>query len=405
MRRNIQQVCSAHSTSYYVVRHRVEGFESCHMRRELFLLLLLVNTLLSIAAPYQEVATPRQDSVVSQAYEWYPRYVTFLSPERLDSAWNYAYTDVVPIIYEVNKAVLIETEQLEEVIGVINRLKEDERVKLAYVWIGDSASPEGPIDNNQRLGQWRARVLADYIKRKTNLTDNDIRKKNLCEDWLSLSHLLHQMDFPKKEQVIEIISNEKDWARRKQKIQRLDKGETWKYLLHEVFPILRNARMVIVCSTEDIKPLLPPTPVEEPRDSIVALPFPSKEAVTTPRATPPEDRFWSIKTNGIYLGALIANAGFEVELWHKWSLDVPVWYSPYNYTPTRKIRLLATQSELRFWPKKAGRGHFFGLHTYCRIQCSHQRQGTLSRPQPCSMGIGTELWICHTFRQSQKMEP
>lgn len=333
------------------------------MKRTLLLLSLIVHVLWAGASLQVEAPPLQGDSVIAQAYEWYPRYVTFLPSDKLDSVLAYAHTDLVPVIYEVNKAVLREDEQLSEIVDLINKLRKDERVKMSYIWIGGSASPEGPIEGNKRLGAWRARVFADYIKRKTNLTDADIRKENLWEDWLTLSRLLREQEFPNKERVLEIISNENDWAVRKRKIKAIDQGKTWRLLLQDIFPVLRNSCMVIVCSAEDIKLPTPvsPTPTHLPPDTVTITPTP---VVEMPLEAPVENRFWAIKTNGLFLGALLANAGFEVELWRQWSLDVPVWYSPYDYTPTRKIRLLASQPELRYWLKKAGRGNFFGIHTH-----------------------------------------
>ncbi|EKX92771.1 DUF3575 domain-containing protein [Alloprevotella sp. oral taxon 473] len=311
------------------------------------------------------VSLLRGDTIVAQAYKWYPKYITFLPADKLDSVLAYAYTDIVPVIYEVNKTVLRENDQLIEIVNLINKIKDDSRVKVSYIWIGGSASPEGPISGNEHLGQLRTQVFADYIKAKTGLTDADIRTENLWEDWVMLSRVLEEQEFPNKEKVLTIISNEPDWTERKNKIKAIDGGRTWQLLLREVFPMLRNSRMVIVCSAEDIKvsPPLPPLPAppvaEEPKDTVPVARIPE-----APIEQPVENRFWSIKTNGLFLGALIANAGFEVELWRRWSLDVPFWYSPYNYTPARKLRLLATQPELRHWLRKAGQGHFFGLHTH-----------------------------------------
>ena len=256
------------------------------------------------------------DTIVAQAYKWYPKYITFLPADKLDSLLAYAYTDIVPVIYEVNKTVLKENDQLIEIVNLINKIKDDRRVKVSYIWIGGSASPEGPISGNEHLGQLRTQVFADYIKAKTGLTDADIRTENLWEDWVMLSRVLEKQEFPNKEQVLTIISNEPDWTERKNKIKAIDGGRTWQLLLREVFPMLRNSRMVIVCSAEDIKvsPPLPPLPApsveEEPKDTVPVARIPE-----APVEQPVENRFWSIKTNGLFLGALIANAGFEVELW------------------------------------------------------------------------------------------
>ena len=72
----------------------------------------------------------------------------------------------------------------------------------------------------------------------------------------------------------------------------------------------------------------------------------------------------AVKTNLLFVAALTANLGFEAELWPHWSIDLPVWYSPYDITSTRKLRLLAVQPEVRWWPGAVMNGHFIGLHTH-----------------------------------------
>ena len=66
----------------------------------------------------------------------------------------------------------------------------------------------------------------------------------------------------------------------------------------------------------------------------------------------------------MFVAALTANLGIEISPFSHWSFDLPVWYSPYNITPERKLRLLAVQPEIRWWSKEAMKGHFIGLHTH-----------------------------------------
>ncbi|KGN94951.1 DUF3575 domain-containing protein [Porphyromonas crevioricanis] len=374
------------------------------MKRKLTLLLLSLNALLAGATIHGEFSLSESDSILSKAREQYPKYVAFLPSNKLDSILEYKGTDVTPITFQVNKVDLEENEQLKNIVSVINKLRKDEHFGIGYIWIAGSASPEGPIDGNKRLGKSRAEALADYLKRETHLEDVDIRIENIWEDWASLSLLLSKQDFPNKEKVIQIIANEEKWDQRKLKIKRIDKRKTWNLLLHEMFPKLRNARMVIVCSVKE-SPVLSDMSVSLSSEEIAveAPPISSPDIELPTITTMAEDRFFALKTNGLYLGALIANIGFEVELWRKWSLDVPVWYSPYDYTPTRKIRLLATQPELRFWPKKAGKGHFFGLHTHIvGFNVAINDNGRYQDPNHALWGAGFSYGYTFHLDKSQK---
>lgn len=74
--------------------------------------------------------------------------------------------------------------------------------------------------------------------------------------------------------------------------------------------------------------------------------------------------FISAKTNLLFVAALTLNLGVEISPWPHWSLDIPVWYSPYNITEDRCLRLLAVQPEIRWWPESFAKGHFIGLHSH-----------------------------------------
>lgn len=105
----------------------------------------------------------------------------------------------------------------------------------------------------------------------------------------------------------------------------------------------------------------------------------------------------------LFAAALTANLGIEVELWRQWSLDIPVWYSPYNITSTRKLRLLATQPELRWWTKKAGEGHFFGLHTHVvGFNVAINDHGRYQDPNHALWGLGIGYGYSTTFGKGKR---
>lgn len=137
------------------------------MKIRLFLLLSLFAGMLR--------AQQACDSVPKIAYEWYPHYVTFLPADRADSVLAYAKTDIVPVVYQVNKYKLNTNAQIDSIVHLVNRVKCDCRVRLAYVWIGGSASPEGPLRWNRKLGEYRSKALADYLLAHTELDSAELR--------------------------------------------------------------------------------------------------------------------------------------------------------------------------------------------------------------------------------------
>jgi len=79
-------------------------------------------------------------------------------------------------------------------------------------------------------------------------------------------------------------------------------------------------------------------------------------------ATALDTRFIAVKTNALVLASTVFNIGVELQTGSKWSVDLPFYYSPYNLSSTRKLRVMAIQPELRYWPDGAGEGLFIGCH-------------------------------------------
>lgn len=110
-----------------------------------------------------------------------------------------------------------------------------------------------------------------------------------------------------------------------------------------------------------------PDPAEEPAAAVgttSAEPSPSVyEALQGCMIDPVVPRHrWAVKTNVAYLAATVANIGVEYSFGKRYSIDIPVIYSPYTVARDYRIRFLAVQPEFRCWLKTPMKGHFFGLH-------------------------------------------
>ena len=270
---------------------------------------------------------------------------------------------ITPVIFDVDKYDIRTTPQLEEAIDSIINCNNT----LDHIWIKGSASPEGPLKWNQKLGQYRAEALTGYIARETGLERRMFRIHNLGEDWSSLQEALeNHADFPNKERILAILYEHQDNEVRKRKIRELDGGKSWRRLVRELFPPLRNARLAIVSAYPKLSPVSPGIALQIMQDPFDPYDLPLPGLIPVPARDIAERPDWKIavKTNLLFDVALVANLGVEISPWKHWSLDIPVWYSPYNIASTRKIRLLAVQPEFRWWPEEAMSGHYFGLHTH-----------------------------------------
>jgi hypothetical protein len=77
-----------------------------------------------------------------------------------------------------------------------------------------------------------------------------------------------------------------------------------------------------------------------------------------------DNKTWLVKANLLQLGIGVANAGVEYSFSDRFSIDVPITYSPYTIKRTYKLRTLSIQPELRWWMENQLSGHFFGFHAH-----------------------------------------
>jgi hypothetical protein len=71
---------------------------------------------------------------------------------------------------------------------------------------------------------------------------------------------------------------------------------------------------------------------------------------------------FALKTNVLYDATTTINAGMEVKLSHKLTLDVSGSYNPWEFSEYRRIKHWMMQPEFRYWPRASFSGHFVGIH-------------------------------------------
>lgn len=302
----------------------------------------------------------------TEAEIFFPDSLGRIAGLRSDSLIYFTSDFSTPVTFPVNRFELPDPPQLESAGRLLDEIRRDSALQLTCIWIGGSASPEGPTAWNRLLGERRAAALARSIRERFEIPASRLRITNLAEDWRSVElTLAADGQIPHRDELLDIIRTEPNPEIRKRRIRELDNGHTWQQLIRRLFPPLRNARMVVVYQrpqTDGIGgefqfPSGSPTLLRSELTPLPATrPTPSNETAGRWRI--------ALKSNLLFDAALMANLGAEVSPWRHWSLDVPVWYSPYDITSTRRSRLLAVQPEVRWWLDQAMRGHFVGLHTH-----------------------------------------
>lgn len=135
--------------------------------------------------------------------------------------------------------------------GVINMIVNSEGSSVSRIVVAGFSSPDGSFQHNDRMAFDRAVSVKKFIMEATGVDDHKIRAFNGSVDWRGLRVMVEKSDLPEKHQVLSIIDNTPIWDSRRQvgrhgELMRLNGGSTYRYLLAEYFPYLRNGAFIKV---------------------------------------------------------------------------------------------------------------------------------------------------------------
>ena len=267
------------------------------------------------------------------------------------------------VVFPVNKYDIPQNSPFRrELLGEILPYFDNNDYVLEAMLVRGAASPEGPYEWNRTLGKLRSdallRLIRDNVKHPL---DSLTRVKQMPEDYLYLLLLMKERndrDYQRVAKVVERYAGGKQ-ERLKGELMAMDEGRLWKRLLHEYFPKMRAARVVLFFRRRSL-------PVEIPRiangafvwaDSIslnlTPFPLPVADKQRIPRR-----EFLSVKTNLLFDFAYmpfgynrfcpIPNIAIEYYPLHGHftygaSLDFPWWqhYQKHKYFQIRNYQLEA----------------------------------------------------------------
>ncbi|CCY91102.1 uncharacterized protein BN461_01897 [Bacteroides sp. CAG:1076] len=72
----------------------------------------------------------------------------------------------------------------------------------------------------------------------------------------------------------------------------------------------------------------------------------------------------ALKTNGLYWLTTTVNAGVEIAVSNKLTIDFQAAYNPWTFQNDKKMRFWLAQPELKYWLCEKFEGHFVGFHLH-----------------------------------------
>ena len=132
------------------------------------------------------------------------------------------------------------------ILETLDRITQNENLKIVRLHIIGFASPEGPQKFNEWLGINRAKSLISAIieqRPELGLSEEDFEVHNGEENWDGLHKVLAASDMEQKAEVLKIIDDESLSAEsKKERIRRIAQGAVWDKLVNEIYPYLRSVK-------------------------------------------------------------------------------------------------------------------------------------------------------------------
>jgi len=274
---------------------------------------------------------------------------------------------------DINPRYLDNRRQIEHILHYLDNSPRIDSITI-YAW----ASPEGPYRYNKWLSRERARTAKAFLLKHSPdsaaLNAGKIKISPIAENWTGLRRLVeadyHRSD---REKVIQILDDRSIGDQtRKARLQKLDRGRSWRYMIRNYMPELRAATWV--CVWAEAPPVLPrPAVVKDTlrhfSGGIIPVP-------PSPRIIERKRTILGLKTNMLYDVATALNFAVEVPINEHFSFQYehhcPWWLSRNN---RYCLEFLSFGGEFRWWflPKThpetdkrkqrdALSGHFLGIH-------------------------------------------
>ncbi len=230
----------------------------------------------------------------------------------------------------------------------------------------------------------RAESLADWLMSVTGVGRESIDIAFAGVGWSELRNLVLESGMEYGEEVADIIDNVPVFIfkgkeivdSRRKRLMDLAMGNPYRFMLTHIFPQVRNARASVKCIFPPDTTAVPAdtlkqdTPGQSAADTLrqqthdeYVAEIPAETAGECPDESAGESSADTlsavrcyvpqvkVKTNAVGLSMMMANAGVEIDVHPKLSVNIPIYYSGINYfTQTVKFRFLGFQPELRYWP-------------------------------------------------------
>lgn len=168
------------------------------------------------------------------------------------------YQRIIPESYEANILYAIQTsdirnselkkDEVKELNSYITAASKNDRKELKGVKISAYASPDGPIELNEKLAEGRKNSAQGYMEKEIKKAKLQVDKDNFfsllttAEDWEGFKVLVQESTIKDKELILRVLQMYSDPQVREREIKNL--SATYDELAKEILPKLRRSKLI-----------------------------------------------------------------------------------------------------------------------------------------------------------------
>ena len=161
------------------------------------------------------------------------------------------------ILFEISKDVVrakeLKKDEIKAIQDYIAASLKDSTKKVKQIGISAYASPDGPLDLNEKLSKGRGtssqKFMKEFFKKsKIKGVDSLVNVQTTSEDWDGFKALMENSTIQDKELVLRVLTMYSDPIVREKEIKNISK--TYTQIAETVLPLLRRAKFAAEVSVE-----------------------------------------------------------------------------------------------------------------------------------------------------------
>lgn len=135
--------------------------------------------------------------------------------------------------------------ELDTILQTINLVKNNPDATVEQILLTGYASPEGAYATNERLAKGRTEVVKKYVAEHSDFPASVYKTSFVAEDWAGLREWLSTSLIADKDAIIALIDDSAIAIEKKNDVLRKRYPQEYKFLLANVYPMLRHTDYVI----------------------------------------------------------------------------------------------------------------------------------------------------------------